>query len=252
MRLRSLWGLLLLALVGGSASAHADPACRAATFEGDGFTVCRYAPSEDDIHLVSEPGAVDSLPRLKRRLGEAAGRVRFAMNAGMYHPDLRPVGLFIAEGRAAQPIETASGAGNFFLKPNGVFWVGADGVAHVAETGAFEASGAGAVWATQSGPLLLEGGRLHRAILPNGPSLAVRNAVGVDGQGGAVFVISDRPVSFGRLARLLRDALECPDALYLDGSVSSLWSPERGRLDRRAGLGPFVVVLRKAETAPPP
>jgi uncharacterized protein YigE (DUF2233 family) len=61
----------------------------------------------------------------------------------------------------------------------------------------------------------------------------------------AFFVISDAPVSFGRLARFLRDGLGCPDALYLDGAVSSLWAPALHREDSASGLGTFVVVLSR-------
>ncbi|HZZ37215.1 MAG TPA: hypothetical protein VFE03_15950 [Caulobacteraceae bacterium] len=43
----------------------------------------------------------------------------------------------------------------------------------------------------------------------------------------------------------MRDGLACPDALYLDGAVSSLWTPELGRRDGRTNLGPMVVVLAK-------
>jgi uncharacterized protein YigE (DUF2233 family) len=48
------------------------------------------------------------------------------------------------------------------------------------------------------------------------------------------------------VARFFRDELGCTDALYFDGTVSSLWSPELGRRDARGGLGPFVLVVRRA------
>jgi uncharacterized protein YigE (DUF2233 family) len=47
------------------------------------------------------------------------------------------------------------------------------------------------------------------------------------------------------LARLLRDSLGCRDALYLDGAVSSLWDRPAGRRDRRAELGPMVLVFSR-------
>ena len=78
----------------------------------------------------------------------------------------------------------------------------------------------------------------------------IRNGVGVRG-GEALFAISDQPVSFGRFARFFRDGLGCPDALYLDGAVSSLWAPAMGRQDTQTGLGTFVVVLRAPTGAKP-
>jgi hypothetical protein len=41
-----------------------------------------------------------------------------------------------------------------------------------------------------------------------------------------------------------RDELHCPDALYLDGVVSSLYSAELRRSDFKVDLGPIVGVLR--------
>jgi uncharacterized protein YigE (DUF2233 family) len=224
------------------------PPCETEVFEGARFEVCGYDPARDELRLAAHDGAgrpIDSLTGLSAFLGPAAARVRFAMNAGMYQTDQRPLGLFVAGGAAQAPLNRRTGFGNFYLAPNGVFWVGADGAPHVTETAAFAAQPAGgAAWATQSGPLLVAAGAFNPHISADGASLKLRNAVGVRG-GEALFVISDDRVSFGRLARFLRDALGCPDALYLDGAVSSLWSPADGRLDARHGLGTFVVVLRR-------
>jgi uncharacterized protein YigE (DUF2233 family) len=66
----------------------------------------------------------------------------------------------------------------------------------------------------------------------------------VKGPKDAVFVISDDAVSFGRLARFMRDRLSCREALYLDGAVSGAWIPSK-RMDNRAPLGPMIVVLRR-------
>jgi len=41
---------------------------------------------------------------------------------------------------------------------------------------------------------------------------------------------------------LFRDRLKCPDALYLDGSVSSLFVRSLGRDDERSSLGPIIGV----------
>jgi uncharacterized protein YigE (DUF2233 family) len=222
-----------------------DPACWRTSFEGDGFVVCLYRRGQDRFELALDGprGPLGSLPALKRHLGAAAVDVRFAMNAGMFEPDQRPVGLFVQAGKVQTPLRTADGSGNFYLKPNGVFVVATDGSVRIEETSVFD-PGRQVQWATQSGPLLVDGGRLHPRIAENGTSLTVRNGVGVRSPDEALFVISDGPVSFGRLARFYRDALDCPDALYLDGTISSLWAPGLGRLDRRGGLGPLVVVRR--------
>ena len=75
--------------------------------------------------------------------------VPLAMNAGMYHADLSPVGLLVDNGRELSPA-TGEGAGNFFLKPNGIFLIGRNGTAAVMETSAYVPQ-ARCAFATQSG-----------------------------------------------------------------------------------------------------
>jgi uncharacterized protein YigE (DUF2233 family) len=221
--------------------------CWEQSFEGDAFIVCRYRPETDELRLVwagRNGKPLGSLPALKAHLGKDSRRVLFAMNAGMYDPARRPVGLFVQDTRLVQPLNRKDGRGNFFMKPNGVFWVEAAGLAHLDETDTYAHDPGLPMWATQSGPMLVTAREVNPRIMPNGASRYVRNAVGVT-YTGAFFVISRRPISLGRLARFMRDELSCLDALYLDGAVSSLWSPDLGRLDRRTGLGPMVVVLAR-------
>lgn len=242
----ALFTLALAAIVPASRPLPAASPCRVERFEGDAFIACAADPGRHEIRLArrQEDGRPGSLAELERSLGAAGSHVLFAMNAGMYDPARMPVGLYVADGQEEQPLNLNAGHGNFFLKPNGVFWIDRAGRPHVDESAAFARSRARPLWATQSGPLLLRGGAMHPAVSENGTSLHVRNAVGVSGD-RAWFVISERPVSFGRLARFLRDRLDCADALYLDGTVSSLWAPVLGRRDRRRDLGTFVVVLER-------
>ena len=74
----------------------------------------------------------------------------------------------------------------------------------------------------------------------------IRNAVGVDDEGRAHFVISNAPISFGKLARFYKDELEVKNALFLDDTISLLWNPVTERLDTGAPIGPIVVVSKKA------
>jgi uncharacterized protein YigE (DUF2233 family) len=228
----------------GVAQAH-DAPCETLTFEGDPFTVCRAEAGRDEISL-SLLGAsgkpLRRLSMLKTHLGDGAGKVRFAMNAGIFDGKHAPIGLYVENGKQLKAISTRDGFGNFHLKPNGVFWVGADGAAHVTTSDAYVSQKPKAIWATQSGPLLVIDGKLHPKISHNGESRYTRNGVGVTDKGDALFVISDAPVSFGKLARLFRDELGCDDALYFDGAVSALWAPLLGRMDAGRDLGPMVVV----------
>ena len=57
-----------------------------------------------------------------------------------------------------------------------------------------------------------------------------------------MFAISNEPVTFHAFARLFKDGLGCANALFLDGSVSSLYAPELDRDDELVPLGPMVGV----------
>jgi uncharacterized protein YigE (DUF2233 family) len=167
----------------------------------------------------------------------------FAVNAGMYHADFSPVGLFVRDGREESPLNLANGAGNFFLKPNGVFLV-SDAGPRVVESSEYPAlAKSGVRLATQSGPLLLRRGVLHPALIPNSDSRKIRNGVGVTGH-TAIFVLSETPVNFYDFALYFRDVLHCRDALYLDGTVSALHSKALGRSDFVRELGPILGVAQ--------
>ena len=215
------------------------------TFEGSRFTVCGYDPARDTFRLMvtgADGVALRSLDKLAAALGPDAAKVRFAMNAGMFNDNGQPIGLYVENGVQRHALNQDEGSGNFYMKPNGVFFVGTDGRPGIETADVFAKRTDMPLWATQSGPMLVIGGALHPGIAPDGASHYIRNAVGIGKNAGAIFVISDEPVSFGKLARFLRDGLGCQDALYFDGDVSSLWAPSRNRRDVRKPLGPMLVV----------
>lgn len=250
----------MLALAVAGCSAEPQPAvpdvdavsaghCRPRSFEGSDFTICRYAADEHELALFLDEGGAPlrSFGRLQARLGARRERLLFAMNAGMYDDDGRPIGLYIENGRERRPLNLNDGPGNFHMKPNGVFAVAADGSVAIMESGKWSRSSPRARWATQSGPMLLIDGSIHPRVAADGESLHIRNGVCAAGPRAAWFAISAQPVSFGRFARLLRDGLRCRDALYLDGAVSSLWDPGAGRRDPRDSLGPLIAVFAREE-----
>jgi uncharacterized protein YigE (DUF2233 family) len=221
-------------------------ACTTERFEGSLFTVCALDARKDELRLVlrgADGQTLRSLPALEAALGREASRVRFAMNGGMYDEEGAPIGLYIEGGETLKQLNRNGGPGNFHLLPNGVFAMDQEGRVSATETKAFAAKGK--KWATQSGPMLVFDGKLHPKFDADGESRLVRNGVGVKDPRTAFFVISEEGVSFGRFARFFRDKLGCPDALYLDGSVSSLWDRPGGRQDAYSGLGPMIAVLRK-------
>lgn len=205
------------------------------------YTVVAVDPVREHLQLFLNDAHGRPYKRLEKVAADVSRRGKrlvFAMNAGMYHADYSPVGLFVADGNEQTPLNLDPGKGNFFLRPNGVFLVTAAG-AQVVESTAYPALADKARIATQSGPMLLTRGAINPLFDPDSRSRYIRNGVcTVDGK--ALFVISEERVNFYELARYMRDALKCRDALYLDGSVSSLYSPTLRRNDYRADLGPII------------
>lgn len=224
-----------------AAAATASEPCREMTFDGAGFTLCEVAAGADLRLFLSDAAGVPlgTFTRIDAGLAAEGKRLAFAMNAGMYHADRSPVGLYIEAGQQRSPLVTAAGPGNFGMLPNGVFCL-RDGSFAVIESR--KVAGAAACdAATQSGPMLVIDGALHPRFLPDSDSLHIRNGVGVSDDGKrAIFAISHRRVNFHHFARLFRDGLGLRQALYFDGNISRLHAPGLGRSDAGFPMGPVV------------
>jgi uncharacterized protein YigE (DUF2233 family) len=183
--------------------------------------------------------------RLRSVLRRADRDLVFATNAGIFAKDETPLGLHIEGGKTLRALNRGRGGGNFFLKPNGVFWI-ADGRAHIDETEAFAAltPAPKPTVAVQSGPLLVHRGTLHYKLDPSSNSRYVRNGVGVHSPGLVVFAISSKPVNLHAFATLFRTTLGCSDALYLDGSLSEMYAPVIGRTPPGYGYVGILAVTR--------
>lgn len=221
-------------------------ACELVEFEGAQFTHCVADPAKNRITTALAPEGGQPFRSLKAYSQSIdSASVAFAMNGGMYDKEGKPIGYYVEDSNRLKELNRNEGSGNFHLKPNGVFF-GTGGKWQVRTTDDFYRNvGDRPEFGTQSGPMLVIDGKLHPEISQDGPSKATRNAVGIDNAGRAHFVITNSPASFGKLARYYRDELKTPDALYLDGNVSALWDPARGRMDSGASIGPLLVVTKK-------
>ena len=150
-----------------------------------------------------------------------------------------PVGLFGSESKQLASLNTADGQGNFFLKPNGVFLITETG-AQVVESSEYPKIRERVILATQSGPMLVHRGKIHPAFNVNSQSRLFRNGVCAPTRDLAVFVNSEAPLNFYEFASFFRDTLRCNEALFLDGTISSLHSIELKRSDFRMDLGPII------------
>lgn len=224
-----------------TASTEADPTAAAVPsaietveFEGVGFDVAVLDLGEWDVRVLWDPEASEGT-----YLGEVEGDV--LTNAGIFTPSYVPGGLLVSDGETLVGLNLNEGSGNFHLLPNAVFAIHEDGTASVVDSTRYD--GADVVQATQSGPALVLDGELHAAFTPGSTNTAIRNGVGVTEDGRTVVLaISRSPVNLDTFARLFRDRLDCPDALYLDGQISGLWAAGAGR-DVDLVLQPYAGVI---------
>lgn len=170
----------------------------------------------------------------------------FATNAGIFTPGMAPGGLYVESGEIKVPINRNDGEGNFHLKPNGVFFIDADG-AHVKDTEQIDDEAIKKMTvATQSGPLLAGAGMIHPEFRRTSENKKVRSGVGVSGHSKVCFALSKEAVNFHHFARLFVERLQCNDALYLDGVISRFWLPDKpefqGGIEQFAAM--FVVTPR--------
>lgn len=209
------------------------PPCTTREVGGVHVAVCEWTIAGNDLELYwrDERGnVIGSFARLDSMVRSHGRHLAFATNGGIFAPGQVPLGLFVQRGRTLVPLNlrdsTADPPPNFYLKPNGVFYI-ARGRASIVESSAYADLGVSPELAVQSGPLLVSAGRIHPAFNPASASKYVRNGVGVRADGTIVFAMASDPVNLYTFATIFRDRLQCPDALYLDGAISQFYvAPE--------------------------
>jgi uncharacterized protein YigE (DUF2233 family) len=151
-----LAAMLWTARYGGGArpaAAEASAACEQRRFDGSIFIACRYDRRKHALALFLDEGGTPlrTLARIETHLGPRAGRLLFAMNAGMYDDRGMPIGLYVERGRERHAVVLRSGPGNFGMKPNGVMAVGADGKLAVMTSEDWARSDRKALWPPSPG-----------------------------------------------------------------------------------------------------
>ncbi|TLX14438.1 hypothetical protein FFR93_11830 [Rhizobium sp. MHM7A] len=241
--------MMLAAMTTSLHQAHAEP-CEAETFEEAAYVVCTLGEGKSDLRLFwkgpdGEPyRSFSSLAETVRSEGKT---LALAVNAGMYRADFSPMGLYVENAMELKPANTAEAGGsagqvpNFYKKPNGVFFLGEAG-AGILPTDEFLTRAPKVRFATQSGPMLVIAGKLNPIFIVGSTDRTRRSGVGICASGAVRFAISEDSVNFHDFARLFRDQLKCPDALFLDGGRGvGLFYPPLGRNDRswHGGYGPI-------------
>ena len=217
--------------------------CETITFASSDFTICEVTVGEHPrLWLRDATGEIlGGFSAIEADLDGAT--LAFAMNAGMFHEDRHPVGLYIEDGTQVMPASDGGGYGNFGLLPNGLLCITDDAI-RVWESAAWAKAAPDCTYASQSGPMLVIDGAMHPAFREGSTSRYIRNGVGTNDDGSrAVFAISDSAVNFYDFAALFRDRLGLNNALFFDANVSRLYAPSLGRADIGVSLGPIVGVV---------
>lgn len=179
-----------------------------------------------------------SIQHLKDWLGKNKKDLVFAMNGGMYKEDNSPLGLYIENSKVLSPLNKANTNGNFYLKPNGVFYITADNKAFICSTDSFKNSSK-IKYATQSGPMLVIDGQIHPAFKKGSANLNVRNGVGIMPDNRVVFAMSKTAINFYDFAEYFQ-SIGCKNALYLDGFVSRTYLPEKNWIQTDGNFGIII------------
>ena len=186
-----------------------------------------------------------SIRNLKLWLDERKTQLVFAMNGGMYQQDNSPQGLYIENRKLLSPLDTFSGNGNFYLKPNGVFYITSARIPKICKTADFKNNG-DIAYATQSGPMLVIDGQIHPSFKKGSTNLNIRNGVGILSNNKLVFAMSKKEINFYDFAEYFK-SLGCRNALYLDGLVSRTYLPEKHWLQTDGNFGVIIAVTTANE-----
>lgn len=175
--------------------------------------------------------------KLKSELEKQNKKLVFATNGGMFNKTFNPQGIYIQNGKLISKLDTIKKQrGNFYLLPNGVFYLTNDGKPIICKTENFRINNK-INFATQSGPMLVIDGSIHPKLTKGSTNLNIRNGVGILPNGNLLFAMSKEKINFYDFAFFFK-VQGCENALYLDGFVSKTYLPSENwkQLDGNFGI----------------
>jgi uncharacterized protein YigE (DUF2233 family) len=201
------------------------------------------------LHLIDtiKKQLIGNLNKLKVLVPNAS----MLTNAGIYKPDRYPQGLYISidvhPGKFKINLRDPNND-NFYLLPNGVFFIDTNNSAAILESRDFSM-----IYkknlneikiATQSGPMLVVDGKIHPEFRKGSKNLNIRSGVGIIDSNKVVFVISKERVNFFDFASFFKDIFGCKNALYLDGAISEMYIRDLNEVSGKQRFGPMISVKK--------
>jgi uncharacterized protein YigE (DUF2233 family) len=156
MRILYYVNIFLLLFIGYSVNAEDIEGYKMITYQGIRYRVFITKPSRVQLFW-KNPKTNKPFKRfhkVQQFLRRGNSEIALIMNGGIYEPNCAPTGLHIENGKTLHLINKGGGFGNFFLKPNGIFFITKDNKAGVMETIAYLNSKIKSKYALQSGPCI--------------------------------------------------------------------------------------------------
>lgn len=210
------------------------------------YVVKEINPHKGDLRLFwkdANGSIYGNAQSLKQSVESDGFDLQFAMNGGMYLKDQSPQGLYIEDGELFKQVNrTKEAYGNFYLQPNGIFYLTKKGEGRVSTTESFKLSD-DIAYATQSGPMLVIDGEIHKAFTTGSKNTHIRNGVGVLKNGNLLFAMSKHRVNLYDFANYFKSK-GCKNALYLDGFVSRTYLPEENCMQMDGNFGVIIGLVK--------
>jgi uncharacterized protein YigE (DUF2233 family) len=203
-----------------------------------------------DLYWKDQTGKLfNNIGNLNQHLAQQGKTLIFGANAGMFDTSFNPIGLFIENGIEQKSIntliikDTLKTIPNFYLQPNGIFYITADEDPGICTTQNYP-SYISMKCATQSGPMLLVNGEINPIFKPKSTNLYIRNGVGILPNKELIFAMSKNEINFYQFAQFFKDQ-GCTDALYLDGYVCKTYLPQEDYEETDGELGVLIGITSK-------
>jgi uncharacterized protein YigE (DUF2233 family) len=169
-------------------------------------------------------------------------------NGGMFREDREPQGLLVSDYKEEAELDTTSTpkTGNFYLYPNGIFYIDRGDKYHVLDSRKYmnQVKKQLPQYATQSGPLVVSNGKISSRFTAGSQNQVIRSGVGLVNEDRIVFIASETPVNFYDFSMVFLYYFGCNQALYLDGAISKMYFA--GDKKMPAGIfGPMISVTKK-------
>ncbi len=226
---------------------------KAVIFNGVKYSIFVANTDSDQIKLhLLRPKYKSSLGDVKSYLESQNFKPLMITNAGMFTATYEPEGLYIEENplkKYSLDVGDQKSSFNFYLYPNGVFYMDAKNTPHIDTTKEFarlqRLKKIKVKVATQSGPMLVINGRIHQAFVKGSTNYKIRGGVGIISSKKVVFACTVGGSNFYDFGLFMRDVFNCKNALFLDGAISKMYLHDIYPEETGGQFGPVISVSRK-------